>query len=78
MAALAILVAVTLTQPPPPTGLAAVSVPETRRLINILTSHTIDIPSAWQWSMWRRRHRATAEASHRKRREIIESEQLTR
>ena len=76
MAALAILVAVTTAEPPPLAGLAPITVPETRRLINALTSQHIDMPTAWHWSHWRRRHRATAQTSHHKRRHLIESDQL--
>jgi hypothetical protein len=54
-------------------------VPETRRLLTALVSTTvIDPQTATGWSTWRRRHRATAEASHYKRPMIIESEHVNR
>jgi SRSO17 transposase len=71
MAALAILVAITTIQPPPPAGLIALTVPEARRLLIINDARAIG------WSLWRRRHQATARASHTKRRMIIESEHVT-
>jgi hypothetical protein len=74
MAALAILVAITTVQLPPPARLAPITVPETRRIINALTSRIVDVNASWQWSLRRRRHRATAETSHHKQRQFIESE----
>ena len=78
MAALAVLVAITAAQPPPPPGLAPLTVPETRRLLTTLTSTTTDPHTAIGWSLWRRRHSATAQTSHHKRRMIIESEHVNR
>lgn len=78
MAALAILVAITATQPPSPAGLAPLTVPETRRLLTALTSTTTDPHTTIRWSLWRRHHIATAHASHYKRRMIIESEHVNR
>jgi SRSO17 transposase len=76
MAALAVLVAITAAQPPPPDGLAPLTVPEIRRLLTILTSTTIDPHKAIGWSHWRRRHIAGARISHHKHRMIIESEHI--
>jgi SRSO17 transposase len=78
MAALAILVAIAAAQPAPPDGVAPLTVPETRRLLTILTSTTIDPRAAIGWSLWRRRHIANARTSHYKRRMIIESEHVNR
>ena len=72
MAALAILVAITTGQPPPTAGLIAMTIPETRRLLIATDDRAI------AWSLWRRRHQATAGASHTKHRMIIESEHVTR
>jgi SRSO17 transposase len=78
MAALAILVAIAAAQPPPQPGLAPLSVPEARRLLITLARPTITDPRVTlAWSLWRRRHRATAEASHHKHRMIIESEHVS-
>jgi SRSO17 transposase len=78
MAALAVLVAIATAEPPPPAGLAALSVPEARRLLTTLTSITTDLEATIAWSQWRRRHIATARASHYKHRMIIESEHVNR
>jgi len=77
MAALAILVATAATQPDPPPALAPLTVPETRRLINALTSRHANPHTALAWSWWRRHHHAIAQASHTKHRMIIEYGQLT-
>ena len=62
---------------PQRTDLIELTVPETRRLINIILARPITITAALTWSVWRRQHQAQAKASHYKRRALIESEQLT-
>ena len=60
----------------PPAGLIELTVPEARRLINTIIAQPVTLTAALAWSAWRRQHQAQAKASHYKRRELIESEQL--
>ena len=55
----------------------ALTVPETRRLINAMTAKTPNLRHLLAWSPWRRRHQAQAKASHHKRRAFIEAELTT-
>jgi hypothetical protein len=85
MLALAILTVVTatITGPSrvrisyPAAKLIDLTVPETRRPINMILTRPIDIGLALAWSYWRRHHQAQAKASHYKRQTTTESEQLT-
>lgn len=72
MFALAILTALTTTSAAAD-GLIALTVPEIRRLLNllILTARP-DIRAGLRWSLWRRRHQATAKTSHYKARHQLE------
>jgi SRSO17 transposase len=73
MLALAMLAAVAVTGAAPQDGLIALTVPETRRLLNLLVlTKRPDIQLSLRWSSWRRRHQATAMASHHKRRQQLE------
>jgi SRSO17 transposase len=69
MLALAMLTAVAAVGTASPDGLIASTVPEIRRLLNLLVlAKTPDISLALRWSLWRRRHQATAMTSHYKQR----------
>lgn len=72
MIALAVLALTTaaLADTTTTTSMIALTVPETRRLINALTHHRPPDPTHHlRWSHWRRRHQARARASHYRRRE---------
>lgn len=67
MLALAMLAAVAVLSSQPADCLIALTVPEIRRLLNLLVlAKTPDIQLALHWAFWRRRHQATAMASHYK------------
>lgn len=73
MLALAMLTAIAIICAAPQDGLIALTVPEIRRLLHLLALATPpDIQLAMRWSLWRRRHQATAKASHYKRRHQLE------
>jgi SRSO17 transposase len=61
---------------PPPQPLMELTVPEARRLINATLTKPIPLTRVLAWSAWRRRHQATAKASHYKHRAHIEEAQL--
>lgn len=51
------------------TDMVKLSIPELRRLIaTTIQVTTVNLPRAHAWSLWRRRHQATAKQSHYKRR----------
>lgn len=76
MLALAMLAVVAAIGAAPEDGFIALTVPETRRLLNLLVlATTPDIQHCLRWSSWRRRHQATARASHYKRRHQLELNQ---
>jgi len=73
MLALALLTAIAILDTTSVHGLIALTVPETRRLINLLIlTRPPDINLALYWSLWRRRHRATARNSPYKTRRMLE------
>jgi SRSO17 transposase len=73
MLALATLTAIAVSSPPPPDGLIALTIPEIRRLINLLIlRRQPDITTALRWSYWRRQHQARAKTSHYRRRHQLE------
>lgn len=73
MLALATLTAIAVACPPPPSELIPLTIPEIRRLINLLILHQPpNISQALRWSYWRRQHQARAKASHYKRRDQLE------
>jgi SRSO17 transposase len=49
-------------------GLIALTLAETRRLFNALTTHANDLAHTLSWSYWRRRHQHTARTTHYKKR----------
>jgi SRSO17 transposase len=73
MLALAMLAAVAIITARPTDGLIALTVPEIRRLVNLLVlAKPPDLKLALAWSLWRRRHQARAMTSHYKRRHQLE------
>jgi hypothetical protein len=51
------------------TDVVKLSIPELRRLIaTTFLATAVDLPAALAWSLWRRRHQATARQSHYKHR----------
>lgn len=73
MLAMAILTALAALGPPPPAGLIALTVAETRHLINgLILTHPADQHLILHWSLWRRHHQKRAQTSHYKRRHDLE------
>ena len=73
MLALAILTALAATSSTIIEGLIALTVPEIRRLLNLLVlAKKPDTQLCLRWSLWRRRHQAVAKASHHKARHQLE------
>ncbi|MEV4418295.1 IS701 family transposase [Catellatospora sp. NPDC049609] len=71
MLALAVLTLTTLALASTPTAeMVALTVAETRRLINALHHTPPDIGRLLRWSYWRRRHQALARTSHYRQREL--------
>ncbi|MEU8078782.1 hypothetical protein AB0B31_25500 [Catellatospora citrea] len=69
--ALAVLTLTTLVLTSMTTAeMVALTVAETRRLINALHHTRPDIAHLLRWSYWRRRHQALARTSHYRRREL--------
>lgn len=78
MLALAILTIIAARATHTDPTLIGLTVPEARRLLNILTAtQTPTLTYVLRWSLWRRRHQAQAKTSHHKRRARIEAQLTT-
>lgn len=69
---MAILTLIAAQTPTTTTRTIALTVPETRRIINAVLTRPADPTQLQHWSAWRRHHQTRARASHYKQRHQLE------